>query len=146
MDKLKTLREITGISIMECKKALDEANGDLEKAKTILKARGIEIAAKNQTRETGSGRLFSYVHHNGKVASLVELLCETDFVDMNENFKALGTDIAMQAAVGNYENNEDLLASDYIKDGSKTVEALIKEHVFSIGENISLGRFVVYSL
>lgn len=143
MDKLKTLRDLTGISIMECKKALDEAGDDLEKAKTLLSKRGIEIAAKKESRETKSGRIFSYVHHNGKIASLVELFCETDFVAMNDTFKTLGADLAMQVASMDLSEKESLLKSEFIKDSSKTIETLMKETIFALGENIQLGKIVV---
>ena len=97
-NQVKELRDKTGVSIMQCKKALEETGGDLEKAEILLRKRSKEIAAKKATRDLGAGVVASYVHGNAKIGSLVELLCETDFVARNEEFKALAYDIAMQVA------------------------------------------------
>jgi elongation factor Ts len=97
-DQVKRLREQTGISIMQCKKALEEAEGDMEKAEILLRKKSKEVAAKKASRDLGAGVVASYVHGNDKIGSLVELLCETDFVAKNEDFKTLAKDIAMQVA------------------------------------------------
>ena len=94
-EQLKQLRESTGISMMQCKKALEDANGDMDKALVLLKKTGVEIAAKKAERELKSGVIQSYIHSNGSVGALVELNCETDFVARNDEFKALAYDIAM---------------------------------------------------
>lgn len=95
-DQIKTLREKTGISVMQCKKALEEAEGDEAKAMIILKKKGAEQAAKKADREFGAGIVEAYIHSNGLVGSIVELASETDFVSNNAEFKTLAKDIAMQ--------------------------------------------------
>ena len=100
-EQIKELRDATGLSIMQCKKALEEAGGDLSKATIILQKKGAGIAAKKADRNLGAGRIASYVHSTGNIASLVELLCETDFVAKNEEFGALAYNIAMQVAATN---------------------------------------------
>ena len=102
-DQVKALRDKTGISVMQCKKALENAEGDMEKALQILKAKGVEIASKKSDRALQAGTVASYVHNNGSVASLVLLLCETDFVARNEEFKTLARDIAMHVTAMNPE-------------------------------------------
>lgn len=92
------LRQETGAAMMKCKEALTATGGDIEQAKDYLRKKGIESAAKRSGRETGEGIVASYVHHNGRIAVLVELNCETDFVARNEEFQRLGRDIAMHVA------------------------------------------------
>src|SRR3989344_7412567 len=94
-EQIKELREKTGISVMQCKKALEEAGGDEKKAFVLLREKGAEISAKKQGRALGSGVIESYVHAGSKIGVLVELLCETDFVSKNDDFKTLATNIAM---------------------------------------------------
>src|SRR5687767_7590234 len=96
--KLKELREETGVSFSLCKKALEETNNDMAKAKKKLNEWGAKKATEKQERSTSQGAIFSYVHHNKKIASLVELMCETDFVSGNIEFQKLGAEIAMQVA------------------------------------------------
>lgn len=95
---LKELRDVTGISVMQCKKALEEAGGDMEKAKILLQRKGGEAAMKKSDRELGAGAIGAYVHNTNEVAALVHLACETDFVAKNEEFVALARDIAMHVA------------------------------------------------
>lgn len=95
-DQIKALREKTGISVMQCKKALEEAEGDEAKAIIILKKKGAEQAAKKADREFGAGVVEAYIHSNGTVGAIIELASETDFVSNNAEFKALAKDIAMQ--------------------------------------------------
>lgn len=95
-EQIKDLRDRTGISIMQCKKALEEAEGDMEKAIILLSKKSKQIAEKKSDRTLGSGIIQSYIHAGGSAGSLIELFCETDFVAKNEDFKALGYDIAMQ--------------------------------------------------
>lgn len=96
--QLKELRDVTGISVMQCKRALEEAGGDMDKAKIILQKKGGEIALKKSDRALGAGAIGSYVHATNEVAALVKLSCETDFVSKNAEFVALAKDIAMQVA------------------------------------------------
>lgn len=100
-EQIKELRDNTGLSIMQCKKALEEAEGDISKATIILQKKGAGIAAKKADRNLGAGRVVSYVHSTGNIASLVELLCETDFVAKNEEFGILAYNIAMQIVATN---------------------------------------------
>lgn len=92
---VKKLRDLTGAPMMDCKAALEATGGDLEKARDELRKKGVASAAKASSREVKEGRLFSYVHHNGRVAALVELVCETDFVAMNEEFQAFGKGLCL---------------------------------------------------
>lgn len=100
-EDVKKLRDMTGISIMQCKQALEEAGDDLEKAILILRKKGGAISAKKSDRELGAGVVSSYVHGNKQVGSMVTLMCETDFVSKNEEFVALAYDIAMHVAAAN---------------------------------------------
>ncbi len=95
---IKELREKTGISVMQCKKSLEEAEGDMDKALIILKKKRSEAADKKADREIGAGAVGSYLHNTNEVASLVLLSCETDFVSKNEEFVALANDIAMHVS------------------------------------------------
>ncbi len=97
-EEIKTLRDETGVSVMQCKKALEEAGGDIEKAKIILRKVSKQASDKKADRTLGAGAVVSYIHSNGTVGALVELLCETDFVARNEDFKNLARDIAMHVA------------------------------------------------
>lgn len=101
LEKIKNLRERTGAGIVEVKKALQEAGGDDEKAIEILRKRGQEKAIKKSDRIAGEGIVASYVHSNGRVGAMIKLLCETDFVGRNDEFKALAQDIAMHITASN---------------------------------------------
>lgn len=107
---IKTLRDKTGVSVMQCKKALEEAGGDMDKAIIILQKRSAEAALKKSDRELGAGVVESYVHSTKAVGAMVELMCETDFVSGNEEFKKLAYDIAMHVAAANpqYLKKEDI--------------------------------------
>jgi elongation factor Ts len=116
-EQIKELRDETGVSVMQCKKALEEAQGDIEKAKIILRKISKQSADKKSGRTLGSGVVASYVHGNGSVGSLVELLCETDFVARNDDFKALARDLAMHitALTPEYLKMEEVKEEDKIK-------------------------------
>ncbi len=136
---IKQLREETQAGVADCRAALEEAKGDLKQAKEILKKKGFERAAKKGDRATNAGLIESYVH-GGRVASLVEILCETDFVARTDEFKTLAHEVAMQVASMNPKDAEELLKQEYIRDSSKTIEMLLKETIAKLGENIVLGR------
>ena len=136
---IKQLREETQAGVADCRAALEEAKGDLKQAKEILKKKGFERAAKKGDRATNAGLIESYVH-GGRVASLVEILCETDFVARTDEFKTLAHEVAMQVASMNQKDAEELLKQEYIRDSSKTIEMLLKETIAKLGENIVLGR------
>lgn len=139
VNDIKKLREQTGAGIADCRVALEEAQGSFEKAKEVLKARGLDKAASKADREVKAGVIETY-SHGGKVGVLVELLCETDFVAKTDDFKTLAHEVALQVASMNPENVEELLAQDYIRDNSQKVEGLIKAAVAKLGENIQVGR------
>ncbi|HUD09273.1 MAG TPA: translation elongation factor Ts [Patescibacteria group bacterium] len=143
---IKQLREETQVSIADCTKALEEAKGDYEKAIQILKKRGIERAEKKADRETAQGIIESYIHQNGKVGVLLEILCETDFVARTEDFKKLAHEVAMQIAAMNPKNVEVLLKQEYIRDGSVTIENLIKQTIGKLGENIVVKQFTRFEI
>ncbi len=146
MEEIKKLREITGARILDCQKALQEANGDLDKAVAIVEAKGLARAEKSQDRETKVGYIATYTHNTGMVAAMVEMLCETDFVAKNEDFRQMTRDIAMQVAAMGAESVEDLLQQDSIKDPEKTVELVIKALSGKIGEKMTLSRFERFAI
>lgn len=145
-DQIKSLRQQAGAGILECRKALEETKGDEGKALLILRKKGLKIAEKKQARETKQGLIETYSHNNGKVVSVVELLCETDFVARNEEFKALAHELAMQVAAMNPSSVEELLKQEYIRDASKKVDDLVKETVGKIRENIKINRIARFAL
>ena len=98
IDEIKQLRDETGVSIMQCKKALEESDGDIEKAKVVLRKISAQAAAKKSDRELGAGTIQAYVHAGNQVAAVVVLACETDFVAKNEEFVKLAYDIALHVA------------------------------------------------
>jgi len=97
-EQIKELRDLTGVSVMQCKKALEEAEGDFEKAQIILRKQSAKAADKKADRTLGAGVVAAYIHAGGNVGAMVELMCETDFVAKNEEFKALAYEVAMQVA------------------------------------------------
>lgn len=143
---IKKLRDETSASIADVRRALDEAEGDEKKALEWLKKRAGEIAAKKADRETGEGVIEAYIHGGGKVGVLVELLCETDFVAKTDEFKQLAKEVAMQVAAMNPENVEALLKQDYIRDGSQTIESLVKDVIGKLGENVTIKRFTRFEI
>lgn len=146
IEQVKELREETGVSISECKNALEEANGDSAKAKEILRKLGKELANKKASRDAGSGIVKTYVHPNNKVGAMVELRCETDFVAKSDDFKNLANELCLQITAMNPEGNDDLLSQEWVKDNSKTIQELVEEYVAKIGENIVLKKFIRYEI
>jgi elongation factor Ts len=142
-EAVKELRDKTGISVMECKKALEEAQGDMAKALEILGKRAAVVAGKKSDRELAAGTVQSYIHNTGQVGALVMLSSETDFVSKNEEFVALARDIAMQAAAMRPADIAELLAQPFIKDPSKTVADLISQATQKFGERIEVGAMTV---
>jgi len=145
-DQIKALREETGLSIMQCQKALEEAGGDKEKAILILKEKGAEIAAKKGDRTLGAGVVVSYIHTGETVGVLLELLCETDFVAKNPDFKSVARDIAMHVAAMKPTDTAELLEQPFIKDGDKKVSDLVNNTVQKFGERTEVGQFVRFSI
>ncbi len=137
---IKKLREQTGAGIADCKEALSLSKGNMEKAKEWLKKKGLDKASQKAGREVKAGVVDVY-SHNGKVGVLVELLCETDFVARTDDFKNLAHELALQIASMNPSSVEELLAQEYIRDATMTVDQLIKSVSGKLGENIQIGRF-----
>jgi elongation factor Ts len=146
---------------MECKKALQEAGGDLERAVGVLQERGIALAEKRMHRETAQGMVECYIHAGGRLGAMVEVNCETDFVARTDDFKRLARDLAMQVVASSpLSVSEDdlpsgaegdpaelcLLRQPFIKDESRTVEELVKEVIARTGENIRVRRFARFEL
>ncbi|EFM13090.1 translation elongation factor Ts [Paenibacillus curdlanolyticus YK9] len=188
---VKELREKTGAGMLDCKKALDEANGDIQKASEILREKGLSAAANKAGRAATEGTVESYIHAGGRIGVLVEINCETDFVGKTDQFREFARDIAMQIAAASpkYVRREEVPQSDidkereiltnqalnegkpanivekmvdgriskffeeyclmdqsFIKDPDKKVSQLLNEKISTIGENISIRRFVRYEL
>ncbi|KKR31271.1 MAG: Elongation factor Ts [Parcubacteria group bacterium GW2011_GWF2_39_8b] len=143
---VKKLRDETGISVMQCKKALEEVGGDMEKAKVFLQQKSAEISQKKGDRTLGAGVISSYIHATGNVGTMIELLCETDFVAKNEEFKSLARDIAMHATAMNPENEQALLVQPFIKNPEVTITNLLQLAVQKFGEKIEISRFIRYSV
>lgn len=165
---VKELRERTGAGVMECRSALEEAEGDLEQAQKILHKRGQAKALKKAGRTAAEGLVVSYIHGGGRIGVLLELNCETDFVARTERFAALAKDLAMQVAATNptYVRREDvpeeilkgvedpeqflaeacLLEQPFIKDPERTVGDLLNEAIAILGENIVVRRFCRFKL
>ncbi|WP_127488113.1 translation elongation factor Ts [Paenibacillus ehimensis] len=188
---VKELREKTGAGMLDCKKALEEANGDLTKAAEILREKGLSAAANKAGRIATEGMIESYIHAGGKIGVLVEVNSETDFVAKNEQFRTFVRDVALHIAASNpkflrreevpqealekereiltnqalnegkpekivekivegrlakYYEEYCLLEQPFVKDPDKTVEEVLKENIATIGENLSIRRFVRFEL
>jgi len=144
-EQIKSLRERTGVSVMQCKKALEEAGGDIDKALVILQKKSSEIAAKKQDRELGAGTVVAYIHNNKNVGAMVELLCETDFVANNEEFPKVAYDIAMHVAAMNpsFKSVDDINDSD--KETAKAVFLEeIKDKPADMQDKILAGKLDSY--
>lgn len=145
-DQVKELRDKTGVSVMECKKALEEAAGDMQKALEVLSTRAAASVGKKADRALGAGTIGSYVHGTGQTGAMVVLASETDFVSKNEEFVALARELAMQAAAMKPMSVEELMAQPYIKDPSKTVADLISGATQKFGERIEVAKLDVSSV
>ena len=157
---VKQLRERTGAGMMECKKALVEANGDMEQAEIILRKRGIAAATKKETRSTKQGMIASHIAKGQKTGVLVEVNCESDFVARTEDFQALAADIAAhiaqhkpkyvraeevtEAERANFKAHEALYEQKLTQDQNTTIGELVKSKIAKLGENISVSRFTLY--
>ena len=169
IELVKELRERTGAGIKECKDILEQTDGNINKAIEILRAKGIEAAAKKSTREAKEGLIGVYVHYGSRVAGMVELNCETDFVARTDDFVALANSLAQHIVALNprfisvdevtdeavsesgqtretYVKENVLLEQTYVKDPSRTIEQMIKEAIAKLGENIVVRRFVRYEI
>lgn len=169
---VKTLRELTGAGIMECKRALQETGGDMEKAVALLKQQGLAKAEKKAGRAASQGVIEPYIHAGGRIAAMVEVNCETDFVARTPDFKNLAHDVAMQIAAMNprYVSEEEipaeaweelerehgdrakalaavsLMDQAFIKDAKLTIRDLVKAAIGKLGENIIIRRFARFEV
>ena len=146
IEDIKELRSDTSMSVMDVKRALEEAGGDMQKAREFLRSRGAEIAQKKQEREAGEGIVDAYLHSTGKIGVLLDLRSETDFVAKSPDFKNLAHELTLQIAAMNAESVEELFAQEYIKDSSKKVQDLLEEYIAKLGENIVVKRFLRYQI
>lgn len=159
--EIKELRDLTGAGIMDCKRALEAADGDMKVAAAALAEAGLAGAAKKAGRAVLEGVVESYIHTGNRVGSLVELNCETDFVARTEDFRKLAKDLAMQVAAMNPRfvdresveegdsevAEEDILMEQiYIRDGSTKISELVKSMTAKVGENVKIGRFQRFAL
>jgi elongation factor Ts len=166
---VKELRERTGAGIKECKDILTQTGGNMNEAIEELRKRGMRVSDKVQGREANEGRIEIYMHPGNRMAAIVELSCETDFVARTEDFIALAKDLALHIAAANpryirpdevpaaeieasgetpekYYEQVALLAQTFVKDGSQTIEDKIKATVAKVRENIVVRRFVRYEI
>ncbi len=162
VDTIKDLRHKTGAGVMDCKRALEEAGGNVEQAEELLREKGLADAAKRVGRETREGVVEAYIHTGGRLGALVEINCETDFVARTPDIKELAHALAMQVAAmpaTRYVYKEDmseddespveevcLLEQSYIKDPSSIVRDIVQEAVAKVGENIRVRRFARFAL
>jgi len=168
VNAIKELRDMTCSSIAHCKKALDEAKGDIKQAAILLRKQGLEIAAKKQNRAAKEGRIDCYIHHGNKIGVLLEVNCESDFVARNEEFTKFTKDLAMQIAATSpayikkedvpeevlrhekskeeYYKNNCLLEQVFVKDPGMTIKDYLGSIVAKIGENIVIRRFTRYKI
>lgn len=160
-DQIKTLRKLTGAGIMDCKRALEQASGNLDEAQIVLREKGLSSAEKKASRITEEGLVESYIHSGGRLGAIIEVNCETDFVARTPEFKTLAHDLAMQVAAmaPSYVDSTDipedveaspqevsLLQQPFIKDQTMTVQDILKETISKMGENVKVRRFTRFSL
>lgn len=168
LELIKKLRNLTSASISDCKRALSDSGGDIQKAIELLRKRGLEMALQKKDRKTQEGRVEAYVHQGNKLGVLLEVNCETDFVAKNSDFAQFTKDISMQIAASNplYIKKEDvskevlkqvedkeefykqncLLEQTFIKDPNITIKDYLGSLIAKIGENITIRRFVRYKI
>jgi elongation factor Ts len=144
--EVQRLRAETSAGVMDCKRALEDAQGDFEKAKGLLKERGLASVKKKSGREAKEGTVASYIHAGGRVGAIVEIASETDFVSRSPEFQKLAQEVAMHVAAMDPKDVEELLGQDYIRDASKKVNDLVTTLAASVGENVSVRRFQRFAL
>ena len=144
-ENIKSLRDQTGAGVMDAKRALEEAGGDIVKAIEIIQKKGLVKAEKRIERVTGAGLIVPYIH-NDRIGVLLDIRCETDFVAHTDDFRQLAHNIAMHIAAMNPSNIEALLMEPFIKDQGISIENLIKGVIAKVGENIRVEKFCYYAL
>jgi elongation factor Ts len=145
-EQVKELRDKTGISVMECKKALEATGGDMDQAEAHLRERAAASVGKKADRTLGAGSIAAYIHSTKQVGAMVSLACETDFVSKNEEFATLAYDIAMHICAMRPATKEELLAQPFIKDGEKSIADLISSATQKFGERIEIADFSCFSV
>jgi elongation factor Ts len=145
-DMIKVLREETGISVMQCKKALEEASGDMEKARIALKAMSAAQAEKKADRTLGAGMIASYIHSNKKMGVLIEVACETDFVAQNDEFVSVVNQIAMHIGAMEPETTEALLEQSFLMNPEMTIKQVTDGLTQKTGERVEITKFVRYTI
>lgn len=143
---VKKLRDGTGLSVAECREALLAASGDYDAARSVLEKRAAAVAEKKKGRALGSGVVSAYIHGGGEIGVLLELLCETDFVAKNDEFKKIAYDLAMHVAAMRPETKEDLLSQEFVKDPSRTIASIVEGITQKFGERSEIGNFVRFSI
>lgn len=143
---VKELRERTGSGMMDCKKALSETNGDMEKAVEVLREKGLAAATKKAGRIAAEGIVTTYISEDMKIGSVVEVNCETDFVAANDDFKALAANVAKMAATTTVTTVVELLAEKYVGDESVTLQDAVTALIAKLGENMSVRRFEKFAV
>lgn len=144
--QIKQLRQETGISISECKRALEETKGNINLAKEILKKWGREFAQKQSKRKVKEGLIATYLHPNKKIGVILELNCETDFVARSEDFQNLAHELCLQIAAMDPQDIPSLFNQPWIKEETKNIEDLIESFIAKLGENIVIRRFTRYEI
>ena len=146
IDTIQELRETTGLSFNEIRRALNEAGGDRAKAIELLKKRGASIAQKKSSRSTSEGIVDAYIHTTKKVGVLVELVCETDFVARNPMFSELAHECALHIAAVDPKTIEELLAQPSVKDPAVSIGQLVTNAIAKLGENIKIAQFARFAI
>jgi len=141
---INRLRDVTGAGVMECKKVLQETNGNFDEAVAIIRERGSAKVEKRAERETGAGMVFSYVH-NDRIGVMVEVRAETDFVVRSEPFREFVKNVAMHIAAAEPENVDLLLTQPYVRDETRTIGDLVTELIGRVGENVRITRFARFA-
>jgi len=144
--EVQRLRTETNAGVMDCKRALEDAQGDFDKAKALLKERGLASVAKKSGREANEGAVASYIHADGRKGAIVLIASETDFVARSDEFKKLAQEVAMQVTAMDPKTVDELLAQAYIRDASKTIKDLVTTLAASVGENVSVRKFQRFAL
>ena len=144
--QIKELRERTGISMSQCKQALETAGGDLVKAVEVLRSQGAAVAEKKAGRNLGAGRIGSYFHTTGTIGVMVEVACETDFVAKTGDFQKLADDLAMHIAGFNPVDLTELLTQPHLKDSTRTITQVVNEAIQKLGERIEIVRFARFQV
>ena len=149
VQQLKELRQRTGAGMLDCRQALEHADGNMEQAVEYIRRQAAAEAAKRAARVTGQGQVGSYIHHDAKVGALVEVNCETDFVARTEDFRALVRYVAEQVAATPADVADDeasLLEQPWIRDPSRTIGDLVNETAARTGENVRVRRFARFRI